>query len=520
MAGFLRRTVSSLDKLFSRNEAPKPAGPRRRAPAAAEAATPDNAAKPSGKPDQFGEVEALLAQMEQAGRGSAGNLNMLAFDDVKAHFGDRWPALQKSVTAVIEKVIAAKLGPRDMHWPMPNATYLVVLRDTPPKEAEALVDDIRRTINTALLGKPELEKKVQMESEVHHAGEDSAPEDAPAALADEAAPEKPPISAPAERERPDRPDTEPGWQADENQTTPPPLNAAPIDGDALDKQIAQIESLWQQPAKDEPIDEASYDWQEDITDKAYVEKQIDALGCVYQPIWSVQGRKVEAMHCHAARTLESGKTLIGDAAVKLDRHGETGLAIDLLLLDQARQQSKQIDRFAKDATLLTSVHFETLASGRLRKSHAAACAQLPAEIRRRLRFELNGVPADLAPSRLLEMAYAAKWYSQGLHICLPVDWNEFKDLATAGVDWVGFSLAGEKRSEVALLDSIESFATRSRNSGLRPYARDLGSKNLVMAAVGFGIGHIAGGMVASLIAPPQHAMSYRIDLLHTNGLIT
>ena len=97
--------------------------------------------------------EARVGQLAlELSRGSAGKLQLLQLDHIRAELGERWPRAIERVREVAEQVLTRRLDPIDVFAPVDAGSYLILFASLDEDEARLMVAALAREIRDRLLG--------------------------------------------------------------------------------------------------------------------------------------------------------------------------------------------------------------------------------------------------------------------------------------------------------------------------------------------------------------------------------
>lgn len=97
------------------------------------------------------ETRITKAAQEQR-RGSAGKMQLLQLDEIRAEMGDRWQELAAKVYDIAEQVMSRRLAPTDVFAPYEDGSYLLLFAELDEEEARLKAAAIAREIHDRLLG--------------------------------------------------------------------------------------------------------------------------------------------------------------------------------------------------------------------------------------------------------------------------------------------------------------------------------------------------------------------------------
>ncbi|MDD9877187.1 MAG: hypothetical protein OXR84_07075 [Magnetovibrio sp.] len=442
---------------------------------------------------------------------------MLRFDELLNSVG---PKRAERLENAIEGIARKYIGSGDVLRAMGNGVFITIFGGISKAEAEAKCALIRDDVNQFAAGDPNLKGELQVSTVVAAVDgtmkvsdlddfeavfarlEES--QEAPRAAAQEAAPEAAPTAAPAEAGtvsaaayddwdqwlnvdaagagEPVQPVTAPGGAA---ATDGPRWRDIPYEGLGAAA-----------PANTETFDPAT------------LRSQFEAAEVVPRPVWDVERKVMAAVASVPVRRLP--KTIVGDAMVGANPMGVVTLSLDRLAVKWACDELAAETEDGPERVVIP-VHFMSLASMRNRALLFTACLDLPAEARPRVMGEVS-FPDGIHLTAVEDVVRLFQPFVGRIGVSCGIGWRMFSNLKSWGVEWVGFS-ADPDMDEDEATDKMANFAIGASQAGLVPYAKDLPSRNLVMAAGAVGIRHV-------FARPDPHAgasyadAQFKLDDLH------
>ena len=92
---------------------------------------------------------------------TAGKMQFLDIERIRAEFGDRWQVVAQKAKTIVENVIRSRIGPADVMAPYSDDSYLVIFAELNEPRARLKTQAIAREIRERLLGELQLEEGVR-----------------------------------------------------------------------------------------------------------------------------------------------------------------------------------------------------------------------------------------------------------------------------------------------------------------------------------------------------------------------
>jgi GGDEF domain-containing protein len=92
---------------------------------------------------------------------TAGKMQFLDIERIRAEFGDRWQSVADKAQMIVENVIQSRIGPADVMAPYSDDSYLVIFAELNEPRARLKMQAIAREIRERLLGELQLEQGVR-----------------------------------------------------------------------------------------------------------------------------------------------------------------------------------------------------------------------------------------------------------------------------------------------------------------------------------------------------------------------
>jgi hypothetical protein len=411
------------------------------------------------------DFESHLREMLRRSPGSqplAGRINFIGLTKIREKLGDRWPQIARLADDVTRKAIERRLTNVDVYTRYKEHHYLIIFAQLSKEQAQLKCALIAEEITKRLLGEDITPDLLEVKTMVSPVGGEIGFEDVPS------------IEVLAVKLSGSEDATDSGKTA---------ANSGAADGD----------DTWWEDGNSAGAD------------------PLAGIQLVYRPMWDVKRNAVTTYLCVPARPGPVGRLLVGEselptldvAAVhRLDSLVQRRVISDLRKLVAANQRM----------LLCLPVHFETLASHARRAEYIALCQRgIPPQGVKQLAFEVTGVPAGIAPSRLLDFSVALRRFGRGLLMRTTVDQIQFRPPNEWGVAGVGFESTLGGTPESRQIQDMERFAAAAKKAGLVAYVHGLRSISLTTAAVGAGFDFVAGDIVKSVVERPSSAYSFEMS---------
>jgi hypothetical protein len=444
-------------------------------------------------PDQLAALEASLTKLALSGMSQvAGKVQLLRFDGLRERLGEKWAELGTRIDAIIQRSIRRFLAEKDIFSPFGDYGYLIVFAGFTRDEAAMKCALIREEILKQLLGEDISSEEIVIETAVA--------------------------------------------------TVEGKIKLRPLEG--LDTLFERIQEREGKPAEaaepdHEPrlVEEAGHaprgptwgggatgveeeardpEWRADKADLKAIQARLKGLKTVFRPIWDVRSNAEVACAAVPARRPATGEAVLGDAVID-EFEGVARLAMDLEML---RQTLPGMANRPAGSRVIATIHFDSLATVRNRRALAAACGGIPADHRPALMFELVGLPEGIPNDRLSDMVSALGKFGGGVIVRCPMTWTDFARFTGMKVDWVGFAPDAMGMDENRMMDAMQGLIGGVEAAGLPAYALGLPSRNMAMAAIGFGIRFLGGAVTASIGERPEALRRFDLETAHGTRLIS
>ena len=241
-----------------------------------------------------------------------------------------------------------------------------------------------------------------------------------------------------------------------------------------------------------------------------------ALEFRYWPVWDVGSEALLAFRPQpiSAISQRPGSQLAGPRAGRApsiecdDLSADDAFELDFrTLYDLARKFESLADQ-DKRFPMICPVHFETMASLRLRQEYLSLCNLLPELWRRLLTFEVVSAPSDVPPIRIQAIARDLQPFCRSLHWHANMQSLELPDLDYTGVAALGLKLADNLEDEADAMKAINAFASTMAEHGIETFLHGVSSKSLATNAFCANFRYISGSAIHPAIVQIEHLRSF------------
>lgn len=452
-------------------------------------------APPARPVDLEGFARRLKGALDQQGGVTAGTVQIINLDTVRLALGDRWPRLADRVSALAEMVINRRTERFDMVTRLDGPMFLIVFTRLDAAGARAKCAMIAEEIERHLVGwnpdfkairvtaaiarltaKTVILERLDVQDEVMRALCQAAKAFSPCETSRQALAESGDATAPS---------------ADPNGNGPWIITSPP---------------------------EAPERACEKFSDWYYEDRKVTVsdVRFLYWPVWHVRRRAIGTFLCMPVVPMGRMRLLIGSQTL-VDVAPQLVAEIDRLGLVRVSGDIQSLIGNDQRALVSAPVHFETLASLRLRKEYLTVCAKLPPAVRRHLVLELVGLPDGAPQGRVIELLNVMRQYCLAINIRVRLTDTGFTALAGARVHAVGVGLDEEIGCESDLFSKMNDFTTSAEKANLRTYVYSTPSRSLSVAALCSGFDYVAGDGLAAAVNTPDPA--YRFNTIDLYGAL-
>ncbi len=236
----------------------------------------------------------------------------------------------------------------------------------------------------------------------------------------------------------------------------------------------------------------------------------------YWPVWDVGSEALLAFLPEAvpAITQRPGSLLAGSGASRApavngaDLSADDAFELDFRTLYDLARKIEQLASRDKRFPMICPVHFETMASLRLRQEYLSLCSHLPGVWRRLLNFEVVCGPSDVTPIRIQSIARDLQAYGRSLHWRADLGSPSLPDLNYTGVAALGLRLGEDLIDEGETMQAMDSFALKMKQLGMETFVHGASSKSLATNAFCANFRYISGQAIHPAILEIESLRSF------------
>ncbi len=487
----------------------------------------------------------------------AGRIHFVNMAKIRAKFGERWKSVAPKAHAIIESVLKAHLGKKDVFGRLEEDTYAIAFDNLPPDEAKLTCIFLSQEILKNLMGEEGDLSLLDVMSSVKRIDGGIGFERVDLVSAVQAALSK------AEgvkitkdslgRSTMDRTDIE-GIAVDLEKIlgqavsadTDDKVSGVPTIGDLLDilqSAEAEIDALppyddlelgWGDEEDDNvacagesagpvrlpklPVDFAS---KADAGESTYSVLYMTGEGKIggvaapelvfsYQPVWHVCRNVLSAYSAQVGVNV-NGQLLFGEDIPGADIDATTVSTLDILVLRKVLTDlADTISR--KDLSVLcVPVHYSTLNSPQARDRYLRLCNAVPKKVRHYLVFEVIPLSSCCWHTSFPEILSLLRRFSRAVTFRVGLGHWRFDDLQGLPLHAVGFAMNDYDLPEGLAARGLENFAAHAARCGLRSYVHSIVSLNLASVAATAGYRYVAGPAIASVLPTPRGIIPFGYD---------
>lgn len=252
-------------------------------------------------------------------------------------------------------------------------------------------------------------------------------------------------------------------------------------------------------------------WTYDAPGPDFHERVLFRLGFAYLPVWGAQTRQVTNYiwrHC-----------LTGDDAGKGDYDvlPHKGWAKEIRELDlyslrvfRARMADIAAAPERLKCLLTLTLHYETLVSSKGRFQVVQLAQGLPPSLRRRIVFEIVGVPPGVVAGRLLEILGLLRPLGRSALLRLPPDFTALPEFNDPFLFALGTRIEEEEEADGLGYEQLARFAQWAHERGCKSYLLDVRDEAVAAEAVAMGYDYLAGDGIMAPVEEPAGIV--RLDL--------
>ncbi len=239
------------------------------------------------------------------------------------------------------------------------------------------------------------------------------------------------------------------------------------------------------------------------------ERMRPALGIGFWPMFSVAKRLVSVYEGALTRPSGTGDTRIGEAAYPATDIGQLTCALDCHALELVGERLGQFNGRRRNAFVIASLHYATLAAERYRTQYLAAAGTLPAGSRNHLILQVLDPPPGTPSAHLPDIRAWAPANIRGL-VCR-VGPEPGRIDGVSGDDVLGLSMDAAAIAPTAeqSLRELGRFLGDAKAARIRTLLTGIASRSLATAAAAAGFQYMGGQALIDLVQTPGRV--YRLS---------
>lgn len=414
-----------------------------------------------------------------------GRINIVSLAELKEQLGERWERLEGQIHQAADRIIASHVTRRDIVAPYSPLEYLIVISNATPEAAQLKCASITMEIYRRFLGQ-EAVSDVNIRSAIEHDGSELIFEDVSMSRLREAAVEaaERAVAVAAQAAEKDAASSVKMVSADEDG----------IEWPEIPEFFFSEEDEEQAESGDGPPKAISFD--------------PSTLEFIYRPVWDIKREVMSTYFCLPCRLLANGEIAYRYDVLGKRQTEEARAWIDVMAAREALVMLDELLRNKFNMFISTSVHFETLASARLRAKVLTMFNAVPQSMRQFLTVEVVGIPKGVTSGRMSQILSYLRPLCRATFARLELDTTSLQNFEGIGLQAVGVDIRGDKRPEAEIIADLNEFAERVAGLRMLSYCLGVGSTSLAIAAGGAGFHMISGDRIASDQSAPNNILRY------------
>ncbi len=271
--------------------------------------------------------------------------------------------------------------------------------------------------------------------------------------------------------------------------------AAPTDADAA------ADDTDAAPRRREPA------WSYDAPDRDFWDRVLFRLRFAHLPVWSARERRVSNYFWQFGLEDDGGKSGY-DVLPHRDRPKE----IRELDLYSLRVFGDRLARAAEGGEpfrhlLTVPLHYETLVASKGRFQVVQLARGLPQAVRRRIVFEVVGLPSGVVAGRLLEIMGLLRSLGRSVLLRLPID-MALPDASDPALYALGTALPAEPGGGAPGHEALRGFVRRAAERGCKSYLLGVPDADAAAEMVTIGFDYLAGPGILEPAVEPAGVMDF------------
>ena len=427
---------------------------------------------------RFGDIDEALAQLGKLGiEATGGRVQVVDFNALRDELGEAWERQGARIEQMIGGAIRHYLPHGDLHWQVGDHAHLLVFASLTPEQAAHRCGQIRDKVEEFLKGHPGLAGKVRIET---------ATAAIPASAGRPGASNSGEIfeqlgltgGGPTGDTKTDGADAgdaaaSPDWRFIDSELL--------LGGDGLADTDAEK-------------DRTGANWRLMADDIEAAEEKLREVTFARRCLWDTTRRRVQARAWMPLAADQPADDL-GGSILKAWAGGAMTLVLDRKSLRQiglleAGQEASQAGAAEPRDVHFIQLHCGTLANPVLNRALIRQAESLGENLRSSRVAEIIGLPNGLQRVPPGPATAGLRRSFGALAIFCDLDAPQFMSFDEP-FDWAGFGLSdSDIEDEEQAMEAIAGFVKLAARKGLKTYARDLPSANLVSAAISLGVRYI------------------------------
>ena len=252
-------------------------------------------------------------------------------------------------------------------------------------------------------------------------------------------------------------------------------------------------------------------------------KDVDApldLDIKYLPMWHASTQKVGLYLCEPKIVgAEDEAQLI--QSMPADYQTDFFAIIDRMALRDARQKIKAGCEQGSKSIVVVPVHFSTLHRLGSRRYITELCANMPADHRKQLVWEILGANYETWRNHLPVVTKSIAEFGRAVFLRLHQAHNRFPEvshclryLPAAGISQVGVDVRSLRGAEADSLDLLEQITIATKKSGLQCYGLGFESLSMTICASCLGFQHVSGPAIAEPVTKPDGIQTTAMEAIY------
>jgi GGDEF domain-containing protein len=232
---------------------------------------------------------------------------------------------------------------------------------------------------------------------------------------------------------------------------------------------------------------------------------------VFRPIWNVKAKVISAYQIWPVLPPRPGVTRVNEP----DQPGRSTFGFDRALLENAVGNA---ERGPAPRLTVIPVHVTSLDTLADRRRYLECCHAIPEALRKRVVFEVLGMPKDAAKDAMAKYSASLRQAGGALIARTEANRTRFDILAQTGFMAVSADVRNIAGSEAEIFLWMDRFVRAASIARLRTFLHGINAVSLAVAAVCSGFDYIDGDAVRPILDAPGGIAPYEAsDLFSASG---